>query len=164
MTKVEIGPAAAAVIGRGFKTLTAAERDAAEHGDCTTCGRTREQAGTLSLVMGGPGAASQWTVTGVECVPCWNAGVARRDAERKAQLAADRAARPMCEACTTRRSGYILMTGTKQPVYMCRACQRRCRWNLRSHMLFPVSVAGITRAQLIRRATTGETPPKGWRG
>jgi hypothetical protein len=132
----------AEAIGRKTRSLTPEELSALDRADCGKCGRpASESPNGLNGVI----CDQQGRITGVECVPCWNASVEEYRQQRKAELAA----RPRCEACQ-RRVATWTMHGTDAPASVCGTCKNAVNRRIRSPMLFGPPSA--TRAQILAAA------------
>jgi hypothetical protein len=132
----------AEAIGRKTRSLTSEELSVLDLADCSKCGRPAAESvnGRNGVICDHLGR-----ITGVECVPCWNAGVEERRQERAAELAA----RPRCEACG-RKAATWEMHGSDAKVGICGTCKTKVNRRIRSYLLFGPPSA--TRAQILAAA------------
>ena len=75
-------------------------------------------------------------------------GVARRKAERKAELAA----RPDCEACARRKQRYDVKPNAAVKVGLCGPCAKRVQRAFAQPMLFATGWGNLTRERVIEAA------------
>ena len=124
--------------------LTTGEIEAIERQDCATCGKPASEniSGRNGLIHD-PGAGTFYA----QCVPCWNASV---EADRAAR-AAERAARPRCEACQRRPQTWT-MAGSDGPVGVCGTCKNRVNRVIRVPLLFGAPSASRARILEVARS------------